>query len=106
MANTENPGARPAVSGSSRPLAITSVVLSGVGILSWFASIGLIAVPIIVGGLVAGHLALGRIRRAGGGGRWIAVAGLVIGYAGVAIIVCTFASAFAFFGAWLLSGSH
>ena len=106
MANTENPDARPAVSGSARPLAISSLVLSGVGILAWFASIGLIAVPIIVGGLVSGHLALGRIRRAGGDGRRIAVAGLVIGYAGVAIIVYALASVFAFFGAWLLSGSH
>ena len=106
MANTENPDARPAVAGSSRPLAITSVVLSGVGILSWFASIGLIAVPIIVGGLVSGHLALGRIRRAGGGGRWIAITGLVIGYAGAAFIAYSVASIVFFFGAWILSGSH
>ena len=86
MADIENPDIRPDVSRRSRTLAIISVVLPVVGILSWIASIGLIAVPIIVAGLVTGHLALGQITRAGGGGRWIAITGLVIGYAGAAFI--------------------
>ena len=106
MADTENLDTRPDVSGRSRLLAIISVVLPVVGILLWIASIGLIAVPIIVAGLVMGHLALGQIKRAGGGGRWMPITGLVIGYAGAAYVAYSVVSIVFFFGAWILSGSH
>ena len=106
MTNTENVDAPPAISRPSRALAIASLVMSVGGILLWIASIGLIALPIIVGGIISGHFALGQIKRAGGGGRWIAIAGLVTGYAGGAFIAYSLVSVVLFFGAWLFSGSH
>lgn len=37
-------------------------------------------------GIVAGHIALSQVKRSGEGGRGLAIAGLVVGYAGVVII--------------------
>ncbi|MHC6219850.1 thioredoxin domain-containing protein [Arthrobacter sp. MMS24-S77] len=53
----------------TEPLAIASLVCSFV---------------ISLLGIIFGHIALARIRRSGDGGRGLAVAGLVIGYAGLA----------------------
>jgi hypothetical protein len=77
VSSTENPLAPVEVARPSRALAIASLVMSVGGILVWLASIGLIAVPIIVGAIVCGHVALVQLRRGGGGGRWVAIAGLV-----------------------------
>ncbi|MBB6404196.1 thioredoxin domain-containing protein [Arthrobacter sp. AZCC_0090] len=66
------PDLRPAYPPPTRrtePLAIASLVCSFV---------------ISLLGIVFGHIALARIRRSGDGGRGLAVAGLVVGYAGLA----------------------
>ena len=67
-------------------LAIASLVL---GIL------GLVAIPFIasVAGVICGHIALGKIKRAAGalGGRGLAIGGLVTGYLGIAF--CLLAAA-------------
>lgn len=59
----------PPPSPRTEPLAIASLVSSFV---------------ISLLGIIFGHIALARIRRSGDGGRGLAVAGLVIGYAGLA----------------------
>ena len=55
----------------TNPVAITSLVLSLAGILTWITAIG---------GVIAGHIALSQIKRTGEGGRGMAIAGLVVGY--------------------------
>nr|WP_256030561.1 DUF4190 domain-containing protein [Leifsonia xyli] len=46
------------------------------------ALIGAFVFPIA--GVVCGHIAIGQIKRTGEGGRGLAIAGLVIGYAAIA----------------------
>lgn len=50
-------------------------------------------------GIVFGHVALSQIARTGEGGRGLAIAGLVIGYAGVAVAVILVITQLAFLGA-------
>ena len=72
--------------------AVASLVI---GILSWFLC------P-IVGGIAAvifGHVARGQIRRTGEGGSGLAIAGLILGYAHIAVY-----GAFAVFWLLLLGG--
>ena len=40
-----------------------------------------------LGGIICGHIALGQIKRTGEGGRGLALAGLILGYAFTAILV-------------------
>ncbi len=40
-----------------------------------------------IGGIICGHIALGQIKRTGEGGRGLALAGLIIGYALTALTV-------------------
>lgn len=62
-------------------LAIASLICSTAGTL--FAGLGFIA------GIITGHLALIEIRKSNGtlGGRGLALAGIIIGYTGIAMIV-------------------
>jgi len=82
------PAARPAfvrTAASTNGFAIASIVL-GVVWMWWLGS---------VLALVFGHVALKQIARTGGaqGGRGMAIAGLVLGYLGVATLLLTFAFA-------------
>lgn len=69
-----------AVAGPTNTLAIVSLVL---GIASY------VALPIVgaIAAIVTGHLARGQIRRTGEGGSGYALAGLILGYAHLAIAV-------------------
>jgi hypothetical protein len=70
-----------AYAGRTEPLAIWSLVLSIVGLLCCGF---IVAVP----GIVCGHLAISKIRKEPNlGGTGLAVAGLVIGYVGIAVWV-------------------
>ncbi len=55
----------------TNPLAITSLVLSLVGLIVWITAIA---------GVITGHVALGQIKRTGEGGRGMALAGVIVGY--------------------------
>ena len=61
---------------------------SGMAIVSLICGILFLVFPIAIVAIVLGHLSLSEIRRAGGRltGHGLAVAGLVLGYAGVAVI--------------------
>jgi peptidyl-prolyl cis-trans isomerase B (cyclophilin B) len=54
-------------------LAVVSLVLSIVGI--------------HVGGIICGHIALSQIRRTGEGGRALALAGVIVGYVGLGVVL-------------------
>lgn len=66
---------------------------------------GLVVCPPVPGivGIVFGHLALGRIRRFGYAGRGLAIAGLVVGYATVALALVAAAVFAAFFAVFLVA---
>jgi hypothetical protein len=74
--------AAPVSSGSPEPLAILSLVLSVLGMF------GFCCMPVVmtaIAGIVCGHLALSKIGRTPGlQGHGLAVAGLIIGYSGIA----------------------
>lgn len=59
-------------------LAIVSLVTS---ILGWFVGITLFA------GIICGHIALSQIKKTKEGGRGLAIAGLIVGYIGIALAV-------------------
>ncbi|EYR62391.1 membrane protein, partial [Actinotalea ferrariae CF5-4] len=63
----------------TEPLAVVSLVA---------AVLGLTALPGLgsVVGVVAGHVALRRVRSSGGGGEALAKGGLVVGYIGIGIV--------------------
>ena len=72
-----------AVAPTTNGLAIASLVCSLVGALtSWF-------IPFVVSvvGVVLGHIALNQIKSNGQGGRGLAIAGLVIGYISVGLVL-------------------
>jgi hypothetical protein len=88
------PSAYPGYAGPMPPktsgMAIASLVLSLVGFFWILPVIG----PVL--GVIFGHMALGEIKRSGGmiEGQGLAIAGLVIGYVGIGILVlvaCFFA---------------
>jgi prepilin-type processing-associated H-X9-DG protein len=62
-------------------IAIASLVC---GILSWVCAGPLAAIPAVI----TGHMALGRIKRSAGalGGRGLAIAGLILGYASIVVM--------------------
>lgn len=65
-------------------LAIASLVLSGVAfLLGWIAGLGLV---LAIAGVVCGHMALSKIKNTEGpwSGRGLAIAGLIVGYVGIA----------------------
>ena len=62
-------------------LAVASLVLSIVGFLWILPLVGSVA------GAIMGHIALGQIERTGEGGRGMALAGVIIGWAGVALLL-------------------
>lgn len=64
-------GAAYAYGPRTNPLAITSLVLSLVGLVTWIT-----AIP----GVITGHIALRQLRRTGEGGRGMALAGVIVGY--------------------------
>ena len=63
-------------------LAIVSFVL---GIAGWLGLWLLGSIPAVI----CGHMAIGRIKRSSGklGGRGLAMAGLIVGYANIAVII-------------------
>jgi len=74
----------PAGGGKTNGLAIASLIL---GIASLVMCLGPLAgIP----GVICGHMALGRIKASGQGGRGMAIAGLVMGYLGIVVIIIFF----------------
>jgi len=71
-------GAAYAYAPRTNPLAIVSLVLSLVGLLTWITAIG---------GVITGHIALSQIKRTGEGGRGMAIAGVIVGYVMVGFMV-------------------
>lgn len=71
-------GAAYAYAPRTNPLAIVSLVLSLVGILTWITAIG---------GVITGHISLAQIKRTGEGGRGMALAGVIVGYVMVGFMV-------------------
>ncbi|MBL3687398.1 DUF4190 domain-containing protein [Leucobacter zeae] len=71
-------------------LAVISMISSIVGLLS-FAILS-------VAGVVMGHIALSQIKRKGEQGRGMALAGVIVGYAGIALWVLIAIAWFAFIG--------
>jgi len=63
--------------GKTNGLAIASLVM---GILALLCLGALAGIP----GVICGHMALGRIKTSGEGGQGLAVAGLIMGYIGIA----------------------
>ncbi|WP_255447673.1 DUF4190 domain-containing protein, partial [Schumannella sp. 10F1B-5-1] len=73
------PGAyayQPVAAAKTNTLAIISLVLAFV---------------VSLGAVITGHIALNQIKRTGEGGRGLALAGLIIGYVGIAVGVIYFA---------------
>ena len=62
-------------------LAVASMILSIVGFIWVLPLIGSVA------GAIMGHIALGQIRRTGESGRGMALAGVIVGWAGAALLV-------------------
>ncbi|GAA1653226.1 DUF4190 domain-containing protein [Microbacterium flavum] len=62
-------------------LAVASMIVSILGII-W-------VLPLIgsVGGAIMGHIALGQVKRTGEAGRGMALAGVIVGWAGTALLV-------------------
>lgn len=76
-------------------LSVASLVLSILGFIWVLPFVGSLA------GAIMGHVSLNQIKRTGAGGRGLALAGVIVGWAGVAItglIVLFFIIAFASFG--------
>lgn len=81
-------GAAPARPSSG--LAITSLVCGIAGVVLFWAILPMLA---SIAAVITGHMALGQIRRTPGlGGRGMAIAGLVMGYIMVGVLVFTFVS--------------
>jgi prepilin-type processing-associated H-X9-DG protein len=72
-------------------IAIASLVC---GILSWVCAGPLAAIPAVI----TGHMALGRIKRSAGalGGRGMAIAGLILGYASIVVMIAAIVLFFTF----------
>lgn len=62
-------------------LAVASMILSILGIIWVLPFIGSLI------GVIMGHISLGQVKRTGEGGRGMALAGVIVGYVGIAIIV-------------------
>lgn len=62
-------------------LAVASMVLSILGFIWILPLVGSLA------GAIMGHLSLGQIKRTGEGGRGMALAGVIVGWAGLALLV-------------------
>lgn len=62
-------------------LAVASMILSIVGFIWVLPFVGSIA------GAIMGHISLGQIRRTGEAGRGMALAGVIVGWAGLALLV-------------------
>lgn len=77
-------------------LAVVSLISSIAGIVIIYG-IGSIA------GVITGHLALSQIKRTNEGGRGLAIAGLIVGYVGVAFTVLVLIILFAIWGAFATS---
>jgi hypothetical protein len=73
-------------------------------IISLVASIaGMVIIPILasIAGVICGHISLGQIKKTGEQGRGMAIAGLVIGYVGIALWIIGGIIFFAVLGAVL-----
>ena len=70
------------------PIAPTHVPTSGKAIASLICGIFTMFFPVGIAAIILGHLSLSDIRKSAGrlGGRGFAIAGLVLGYAGIALI--------------------
>ena len=73
----QGPYAQPHPATKTNPLAIASLVLS----LAWLFGLGSLL------GVIFGHVALGQIKQRGEQGRGLAIAGIVLGYLALALIV-------------------
>ena len=62
-------------------LSIASLIASILGIIGVLPFVGSLA------GAIMGHISLGQIKRTGEGGRGMALAGVIIGWAGVALLL-------------------
>lgn len=69
--------AQPTVAPPTNVLAVISMISSIVGVFFW----GIFAVA----GVIMGHIALSQIKKRGEGGRGMAVAGLIVGYAAIGV---------------------
>lgn len=79
------PPARP-----SSGLAITSLVCGIAGVVLFWAIVPMLA---SIAAVITGHMALGQIRRTPGlGGRGMAIAGLILGYLMIGVLVFTIVS--------------
>lgn len=58
-----------------------------------------------IGAIITGHMALGQIKRTGEKGRGMALAGLILGYVGIALGLLLVIGFFLFFGAIASTGS-
>jgi Domain of unknown function (DUF4190) len=74
MSQSFSPAAR-----RSEPLGIAALVCGILGMVGLF--------PASIGAIVCGHVAVARSRRTGGQGRGPAVAGLILGYIALALVV-------------------
>lgn len=72
--------------GYGYPMYAPSPGTNGFAIASLIASIVSCGIGSILG-VIFGHVALGQIKRTGEGGRGLAIAGLIIGYIGLAAII-------------------
>ncbi|MDF2562320.1 MAG: hypothetical protein K0R99_3766 [Microbacterium sp.] len=92
-----------AASRPTNPLAVTSLICGIAGVVLIWAIIPVLA---SIAAVITGHMALGQIKRQPGvGGRGLAIAGLILGYAVVAIGAFTLVStviSFLFVGAFTL----
>ena len=70
------------------PMAAVDVPTSGKAIASLICGIFTLFLPASIAAIILGHLSLSEIRKSAGrlGGRGVAIAGLVLGYAGIALI--------------------
>ena len=91
-ATTSGSGQRQPSSG----LAITSMVLGIVGlVLCWFIYIGL---PAALLGVILGFIALNKVKAGTGGGRGMAVTGIVCGFIAIGLVVVVFVGFLAILG--------
>jgi hypothetical protein len=78
-------------------LAIVSLVASLAGVVLW--GVGFVV------GVICGHIALSQIKKTGEQGHGMAVAGLIIGYIGIALTIIGIIIAIAFFATLAASGT-
>lgn len=86
-----------APAGKTNTLAIVSLVASIAGVVIW--GIGFIV------GVICGHISLGQIKKTGEQGRGMAVAGLIIGYIGIALSIIGIIIVIAIFASLAASGN-